>query len=117
MKSSSLDNLENHMKKMNPELIPAEPSIRQEVAKKQSKDKGATSMSMVKFMKPSLKQHKVDITRWLYLNGIPFNVSTSSEFRAIHKKYYDNYNVISRISFNDNVPMTIEASSLPVRKN
>ena len=54
-------------------------------------------------MRSSLKQHKVDIARWLYLNGIPFNVSTSSEFCAIHENYYDNYNVISRISFNDNV--------------
>ena len=58
---------------------------------------------MVKFMKPSLKQHKVDITRWLYLNGIPFNVSTSSGFQAIHEKYYDNYTVLSWITFNDNV--------------
>ena len=60
-------------------------------------------MSMVNFMKPSLNQHKVDITRWLYLNGIPFNVLTSSEFRDIHEKYYDNYTVLSRITFNDNV--------------
>ena len=60
-------------------------------------------MYMVKFMKPSLKQHKVDITRWLYLNGVPFNVSTSSEFRAIHENHYENYTVLSRITFNDNV--------------
>ena len=60
-------------------------------------------MSMVNFMKPSLQQHKVDITRWLYLNGIPFNVLTSSEFWAIHDKYYDNYTILSRITFNDNV--------------
>ena len=78
MKSSVLDNLKKHIKKLHPELIPAKTSIQQEVAKKQSKDKGATPMSMVIFMKPSLNQHKVDITRWLYLNGIPFNVSTSS---------------------------------------
>ena len=103
MKNSALDNLKKHIKKLHPELIPAETSIQQEVAKKKSKYKGATSMSMVRFMKPSLKQHKVDITRWLYLNGIPFNVSTSSEFRAIHEKYYDNYTVLSRIIFNDNV--------------
>ena len=60
-------------------------------------------MFIGKFMKPLLKQHKVDITRWLYLNEVPFNVSTSPEFRAIHKKHYDNYTVLSRISFNDNV--------------
>ena len=78
VKNSALDNLKKHIKKLHLELIPAETSTQQEVAKKQSKDKGATSMSMVRFMKPSLKQHKVDITRWLYLNGIPFNVSTSS---------------------------------------
>ena len=78
MKSSVLENLKKHIKKLHPGLVPAEPSIQQEVAKKKSKDKGTTPMSMVKFMKPSLKQHKLDITRWLYLNGIPFNVSTSS---------------------------------------
>ena len=33
-KSSALDNLQKHIKKMNPELIPAKPSIQQEVAKK-----------------------------------------------------------------------------------
>ena len=60
-------------------------------------------MSMVKFMKKLLKQHKVDITRWLCLNGIPFNVSTSSEFWDIHEKHYDNYTVLSQITFNDNV--------------
>ena len=54
-------------------------------------------------MKPLLKQHKVDITRWLYLNGIWFNVSTSPEFWAIHEKHYDNYTVLSRITFNVNV--------------
>ena len=90
VKSSALDNMKNHIKKMHPELIPAEPYIRQELAKKQAKDKGSASMSMVKFMKLSLKQHKVDITRWLCLNGIPFNVSNSSEFRSIQEKYYDN---------------------------
>ena len=88
---------------MYPEFIPAEPSIQQEVANKQSKDRGATSMSMVKFMKTLLKKHKLDITRWLYLNGIPFNVSNSSEFWAIHEKYYDNYTVLSQITFNYNV--------------
>ena len=45
----------------------------------------------------------MDITRWLYLNGIPFNASTSSEFLAIHENYYDNYTVLSRITFNENV--------------
>ena len=88
---------------MYPEFIPAENSIQQKVAKKQSKDRGATSMSMVKFMKTLLKKHKLDIARWLYLNGIPFNVSTSSEFRAIHEKYYDKYTVLSHITFNYNV--------------
>ena len=87
VKSSALDNMKKHIKKIHPKLIPDEPSIQQEVSKKQSKDKGATSMSMVTFMKPSLKQHKVDINRWLYLNGIPFNVSTSSELRDIHENY------------------------------
>ena len=103
MKISALDNMKKHIKKIHPELIPAEPSIQQEVAKKKSKDKGATSMSMVTFMKPSLKQHKVDINRWLYLNGIPLNVSNSSEFRAIHEKHYNKYTVLSRITFNNNV--------------
>ena len=60
-------------------------------------------MSMVKFMKPSWKQHKVDITRWLYLNGIPFNVSNSPEFRAIHKNHYDNYTALIKIICNYNV--------------
>ena len=60
-------------------------------------------MSMVKCMKPLLKQHTVDITIWLYLNGIPFNVLTSPKFRAIHKKHYDNYTVLSWIKSNDNV--------------
>ena len=54
-------------------------------------------------MKPSVKQHKFDITRWLYLNRIPFNVSTSSEFRATHEKYYDNCTVLSWITFNEDV--------------
>ena len=87
LKSSALDNMNNHIKKINPELIPAKTSIQQEAAKKQAKDKGAASMSMVKFMKPSLNQHKVDVTRWLYLNGVPFNILTYSEFRAIHEKH------------------------------
>ena len=60
-------------------------------------------MSMVKFMKRSPNQHKVDITRRLYLNGVLFNVLTSTEFRAIQKKHYDNYIVLIRIKFNDNV--------------
>ena len=58
---------------------------------------------MVKFTKLLLKQHKVDITRWLYLNGIPFNLLTSPEFRAIHEKHYDNYTDLSWITFNDNI--------------
>ena len=73
------------------------------MVKKQAKDKCAASISMVKFMKPPLKQHKVGITRWLYLNRIPFNVSTSSEFRSINKNHHDNYTVLSRITFIDNV--------------
>ena len=60
-------------------------------------------MSMVKFMKPLLKKNKVDIIRWLYLNGIPFNVSTYPEFWAIHDKNYYNYTVLTRITFNYNV--------------
>ena len=34
MKSSALENLKKHIKKMHPELIPSKPSIQQEVAKK-----------------------------------------------------------------------------------
>ena len=45
----------------------------------------------------------MDITRCLYLNVIPFNDLTYSEFQAIHEKCYDNYTVLSRITFNDNV--------------
>ena len=45
----------------------------------------------------------MDITRWLYLNGIPFNVPTSPEFWAIHEKHYKNYTVLSRITINGNV--------------
>ena len=60
-------------------------------------------MSMVIFMKLLLKQYKLDITRRLYLNGIPSNVLTSSGFRAIHENYYNNYTVLSRITFNNNV--------------
>ena len=52
VKSSALDNMKKHINKMHHGLIPAKPFIQQEVAKKQSKDKGATSISMVKFMKP-----------------------------------------------------------------
>ena len=54
-------------------------------------------------MKLLLKQHKVDITRCLCLNGIPFNVSTYPEFCAIHEKHDDNCTFFSRITFNDNV--------------
>ena len=103
VKSSALGNTKKHIKKMHPELIPAEHSIQQEVSKKQAKEKGAASISMVKFMKQLSKQHKVDITIWLYLNGIPFNVSTSTEFRDTHEKHYDNYTVLSWITFNKNV--------------
>ena len=49
----------------------------------------------------------MDIPRWLYLNGIPFNVLTSSEFWAIHEKHYENYTVLSRIKFNNNTPHDI----------
>ena len=103
MKSSALENQKKHIKKIHPELIPAKPSIQQEVANKQAKYNSAASMSMVKFMKPLLNQHKVEITIWLYLNGILFNVSTSPEFWAIHEKHYDNYTILSWIYFNDNV--------------
>ena len=67
MKGSAFDNLKRHIEKMHPEVIPDEPSIKQEVTKKQAKYNGAASMSIVKFMKPSLKQHKVEITRRLYI--------------------------------------------------
>ena len=90
VKSSALDNMKNHIKKMHPELIPDEPSIKREVEKKKATYKGSASMSMVKFMKPLLKKHTVDITRWLHLNGIPFNVLTSPEFQDIHENHYDN---------------------------
>ena len=103
VKSIALENMKKHIKKMNSELIPDEPSIQQVVAKKQANYKGAASIYMVKFMKPSLKQHKVDITRWRYLNGIPFNVSTSTEFWSIQQKHYNNYAVLSWIKFNDNI--------------
>ena len=58
---------------------------------------------MVNFMKLLLKQHKVYITRCLYLNMILFNVSNSPGFLAIHKKNYNKYTVFSQITFNDNV--------------
>ena len=103
VKSSALGNTKKHIKKMHPELIPAKPCIQKELAKKQTKDKGVASMSMVKFMKPSLSQHKVDITRWLYLDGIPFNVLTSPEFQSIHEKHYENYTVLSQITSDNNV--------------
>ena len=60
-------------------------------------------MSMVKCMKSSLNQHKVDISRWLYLNGITFNVLTSPEFWSIHYKHCDNYTALSWIKFSENV--------------
>ena len=41
VKSSTLDNPKNHINKMHPELIPDEPSIKQEVANKQAKYNGA----------------------------------------------------------------------------
>ena len=53
--SSELDNLMKHIKKVHPEIIPDKPYTQQEVAKKQDKEKVATSMSMVKFTKQSLK--------------------------------------------------------------
>ena len=37
VKSSALENLKKHIKKIHPELIPAKPSIQQEVSKKQAK--------------------------------------------------------------------------------
>ena len=88
---------------MHPELIPVEPSIQQDLEKKKAKDNIAAPMFMVKCMKPLLKQHKVGITRWLYLNGILFNVLNSHEIWAIHKKHYNNYIDLSRITFNNNV--------------
>ena len=103
LKSSVFNNLKNHINKMHPELIPPQLSIQQEVANKQAKDNVTVSMSVVKIMKPQLYQHKVAITRWLYLNGIPFNVTTSPEFWAIYEKHYDNYTVLSLITFNNNV--------------
>ena len=45
----------------------------------------------------------MDITRSLYLNGILFNVSTSTEFQAIHENNYNNHTVLSQITFNGNV--------------
>ena len=74
VKSSALDNMKKHINKIHPELIPAKPYIQKELEKKQSKDKGSALMSMVKCITPLLKQHKVCITRWLYLNGPTFNV-------------------------------------------
>ena len=64
VKSSALDNLKKNNEKMYPELIPAKPSIQQEVTKKQDKEKDATSMSMMKFMKPSFKN-----IRWKVPDG------------------------------------------------
>ena len=60
-------------------------------------------MSMLKFTKLLLKQHKVDITRRLYLNGITFNILNSYEFQGIHRKHYDNYTILSWITFNNNI--------------
>ena len=54
-------------------------------------------------MKQFLNKHKVNITRWLYLNGILWNVSTSPELQDIQEKHYNNYNELSRDTFNDNV--------------
>ena len=54
-------------------------------------------------MKPSLKQHKVNITIWLYLNGIPLDVLTSPECWDIHEKHYNNYAFLIRITSNNNV--------------
>ena len=39
VKSNSLDNLKNHINIIHPEIIPANPSIQQEVAKKKLKTK------------------------------------------------------------------------------
>ena len=61
VKSSYLDNLKKHIKKIHPEFIPDKPYIEQGVANKQSKYNGAELISIVKFMKPVLKKHKVDI--------------------------------------------------------
>ena len=116
VKSKALDNTKNQIKKMHPELILSEPYIQQEEAKKKAKYKGEASMPIVKFMKPSLNKHKVDITIWLYLNGIPFNVSTSPEFRDIHK-------ITTTKLFSDRLhsttmsPMNTNNLSLTVRKN
>ena len=45
----------------------------------------------------------MDITIWLYLNGVPLNVSTSPEFRDIHESHYDNYTALSWDTFDENV--------------
>ena len=37
------------------------------------------------------------------MNLIPFNVLTSPEFLDIHEKHYNNYTVLSLITFNNNV--------------
>ena len=60
-------------------------------------------MYMVKFMKLLLNQHKLEISRWLYLNGIPFYVSTYTAFWAIHDNHYNNYTALSWYAFNNNV--------------
>ena len=60
-------------------------------------------MSMVKSIKLLLKKHKVYITIWLYLNGIPFDVSNSPEFWATHENRYNSYTSLSRDTFYNNV--------------
>ena len=103
MKSSTLENLNNHIKKIHHELIPDKPSIQREVKNKQAKDNDAATMSVIKLMKPSLNQNKVDITICLYLNDIPFNTSTSPTFRDIYEKHYDNYTYLSPYTFDNNL--------------
>ena len=51
VKSSAHDNLKKYINKMYPKLIPAEPSIQEEVAKKQAKYNNTASISILKFMK------------------------------------------------------------------
>ena len=54
MKSSALENMKKHINIMHPELISDEPSVQQELSKKQAKYNSVLSISVVKFMKPSL---------------------------------------------------------------
>ena len=44
LKSSALENMKKHIKKIHSELIQDKPSIQQEIAKKQSKENGAAPM-------------------------------------------------------------------------